>query len=79
MGLHRTAFDLLLQTFELYWIGRRKRVFAAVDIPGVVFHWTNSRMAQKNLYQIFEVTQGYVSYSIELVADALCRAIRAIS
>ena len=42
-------------------MGKRKRVFAAVDVLGLFLHWTNNTMAQNN-----GVTQCCLCHSIEL-------------
>jgi len=49
MGFDRAAFASLLEKFKLFWVGKRKRVFSACDVLGLVLHWTNSTMAQKTI------------------------------
>jgi len=36
------------------------------SLPGLVLHWTNSTMAQKTICQTFGVTQGVISYRLEI-------------
>ena len=51
MGFNRSSFQDLLQQLQLHWVRKRKRVFAIVDVLGLVLHWTNSTMGQQTFLE----------------------------
>jgi len=88
-GFDRTAFDVVLYTFKLHCIGMRKRVLAAVDVLGLVLHWSNSSSRKMFLNDIDDEVEllgtnipvfcGLLSYLVFFSSSSSCSLPRASS
>ena len=65
-GISRSAFEALLDSFDSVWWRPRKCFFSSVDVLRLTLHWMNSNMRPKHLCQVVSVTQGFVSYSLDI-------------
>ena len=60
------SFEILLSSFNRVRPRKRTRIFSSQDVLGLSLVWINSTCRQKHLSSMFAMTQGCVSYSLDL-------------
>jgi len=70
LGINRSAFEILLSAFNRVWPTTRTKLFIS-DVIGLSLVWMNYTCRQKHLCSMFAMTQGCVSYSLNLGMDFL--------